>query len=42
MINKNSLLLFTVFFAIALSAQAQGPNNSGTYYKNANGKKVPS
>lgn len=38
MINKNSLLLFTVFFAIALSAQAQGPNNSGTYYQNANGK----
>lgn len=39
MINKKSLFLFTAFIAVSLSALAQGPNNSGTYYKNANGKK---
>lgn len=39
MINKKSLFFFAAFLAIALSAMAQGPNNSGTYYQNANGKK---
>lgn len=39
MINKKSLFLLTAFIAVSLSALAQGPNNSGTYYKNANGKK---
>lgn len=39
MINKKSLCFFVAFLAIALSAMAQGPNNSGTYYQNANGKK---
>lgn len=39
MINKKSLCFFAAFLAIALSAMAQGPNNSGTYYQNANGKK---
>ena len=33
--------LLTLLFAglLALGVSAQGPNNSGTYYKNANGKK---
>ena len=39
MINKKFLFLLTAFIAVSLSALAQGPNNSGTYYKNANGKK---
>lgn len=39
MINKKILFLLTAFIAVSLSALAQGPNNSGTYYKNANGKK---
>ncbi len=39
MINKKSLFLLTALIAVSLSALAQGPNNSGTYYKNANGKK---
>jgi len=37
--KRNQLLLFFAFLLSAIIAQAQGPNNSGTYYQNANGKK---
>ena len=36
--KKNQLLLFLVFLLSAVIAEAQGPNNSGTYYRDANGK----
>ena len=31
--------IITLFFAIATTALAQGPNNSGTYYSAADGQK---
>lgn len=36
---KTKLLLLSLFVAIVGNIWAQGPNNSGTYYQNANGKK---
>ena len=36
---KTRLLLFSFFIACGFAAWAQGPNGSGTYYQNANGKK---
>ena len=38
MISKKTLTLLAALVTVALSTLAQGPNNSGTYYKNANGK----
>ena len=39
MINKTkSFCLSCLLLFVAVAAQAQGPNNSGTYYKDANGK----
>ena len=36
---KTRLLLLSLFVAIIGNVWAQGPNNSGTYYQSANGKK---
>jgi len=36
---KTRLLLLSFFIACGFAAWAQGPNGSGTYYQNANGKK---
>ena len=36
---KTKLLLLSLFVAIISNVWAQGPNNSGTYYQGANGKK---
>lgn len=36
---KTRLLLLSLFAAVIGHVWAQGPNNSGTYYQNANGKK---
>ncbi|MBQ9672046.1 MAG: endonuclease [Prevotella sp.] len=36
--NLKSICLLFTFLLAAASVQAQGPNNTGTYYKNANGK----
>jgi endonuclease I len=36
---KTRLLLLSLFIAVIGSVWAQGPNGSGTYYQNANGKK---
>ena len=35
---KTRLLLLSLFIAVVGQVWAQGPNNTGTYYKNANGK----
>lgn len=35
---KTRLLLLSLFITVIGSVWAQGPNNTGTYYKNANGK----
>ena len=36
--NLKSICLLFTFLLAAASVQAQGPNNTGTYYKNASGK----
>lgn len=36
---KTRLLLLSFFIACGFGVWAQGPNGSGTYYQNANGKK---
>jgi hypothetical protein len=36
---KTRILLLTLFVALAGNTWAQGPNDSGTYYQNADGKK---
>jgi len=36
---KTKLLLLSLFIAAVCATWAQGPNGSGTYYQNANGKK---
>lgn len=36
---KQRAIHVVCFMVIAMTAYAQGPNNSGTYYQNANGKK---
>ena len=39
MMNRKFFALVTTLIIIAASALAQGPNNSGNYYQNADGKK---
>ena len=36
---KTRILLLSLFIAGVCAAWAQGPNDSGTYYQNADGKK---